>query len=134
MKKLIYFGGPVDLLYDSKGNKVGFYGLVRDITERKIAEHKLKESEEKYYQLFETGKLMDGNMNTINKRLQTTDRYLKGDSWNIIEEGFDPSRGRISELSGTMAIWMISEHPGHRPVVSRSIDASRLPLSATSPE
>ncbi len=56
-KKLIYFEGSVDLLYDSKGNKVGFYGLVRDITKRKIAEQKLKKSEEKYRSLFE-------NMNT----------------------------------------------------------------------
>ncbi|MFX1322659.1 MAG: PAS domain S-box protein [Promethearchaeota archaeon] len=52
-KKLIYFEGSVDLLYDSKGNKVGFYGLVRDITKRKIAEKKLKRSEEKYRSLFE---------------------------------------------------------------------------------
>ncbi len=52
-KKLIYFEGSVDLLYDSKGNKVGFYGLVRDITKRKIAEQKLKKSEEKYRSLFE---------------------------------------------------------------------------------
>ncbi|MFX1587856.1 MAG: PAS domain S-box protein, partial [Promethearchaeota archaeon] len=56
-KKLIYFEGSIDLLYDSKGNKVGFYGLVRDITKRKIAEQKLKKSEEKYRSLFE-------NMNT----------------------------------------------------------------------
>ncbi|NVM20079.1 MAG: PAS domain S-box protein, partial [Candidatus Lokiarchaeota archaeon] len=52
-KKLIYFEGSVDLLYDSKGNKVGFYGLVRNITKRKIAEQKLKKSEEKYRSLFE---------------------------------------------------------------------------------
>ncbi len=56
-KKLIYFEGSIDLLYDSKGNKVGFYGLVRNITKRKIAEQKLKKSEEKYRSLFE-------NMNT----------------------------------------------------------------------
>ncbi len=56
-KKLIYFEGSVDLLYDSKGNKVGFYGLVRDVTKREIAKQKLKKSEEKYRSLFE-------NMNT----------------------------------------------------------------------
>ena len=42
-------------------------------------------------------------MNTINKRLQTTDRYLKGDAWTIIEEGFDPSRGRVSESIFSLA-------------------------------
>ncbi len=51
--KQIYFEGTIDLLYDSKGDKVGFYGLVRDITKRKIAEQKLKKSEEKYRSLFE---------------------------------------------------------------------------------
>ncbi len=52
-EKLIYFEGSVDLLYDSKGNKLGFYGLVRDVTKRKIAEQKLIKSEEKYRSLFE---------------------------------------------------------------------------------
>ncbi len=37
---------------DSKGNRIGFYGLSRDITERKIWELKLKESEEKYREAY----------------------------------------------------------------------------------
>ncbi|MFW9987274.1 MAG: PAS domain S-box protein [Candidatus Odinarchaeota archaeon] len=52
-KKLIYVEGSIDLLYDSEGKKVGFYGIVRDITERKIAEQKLRESEVKYRHLYE---------------------------------------------------------------------------------
>ncbi len=56
-KKLIYFEGLIDLIYDSEGNKVGFYGLVRDITDRKIAEQKLKESEEKYKYLFDNAQV-----------------------------------------------------------------------------
>jgi len=39
------------LMRDSSGNPVGFRGVVRDITDRKLAEKALKESEEKYRQL-----------------------------------------------------------------------------------
>ncbi|KKL75874.1 hypothetical protein LCGC14_2050520, partial [marine sediment metagenome] len=45
--KTPFIEGLVDLRYDSEGIKVGFFGLIRDITERKIAEHKLEESEKK---------------------------------------------------------------------------------------
>ena len=45
-KKKIYCEGISDLRYDSEGNKIGFYGLIRDITERKIAEQKLQKSKE----------------------------------------------------------------------------------------
>ena len=38
----------VSLLHDSKGRPIGFYGIGRDITERKKAEAILRESEEKY--------------------------------------------------------------------------------------
>lgn len=39
--------------YDKNGNVVGFITLLRDITDKKIAEQRLKESEEKYRHLFE---------------------------------------------------------------------------------
>jgi PAS domain S-box-containing protein len=38
----------VSLMRDSKGRPIGFYGIGRDITERKQAETALRESEEKY--------------------------------------------------------------------------------------
>jgi len=38
----------VNLKYDTQGKKIGFFGIVRDITEKFNLEEKLKESEEKY--------------------------------------------------------------------------------------
>ncbi len=79
----------VYLKYDSQGNKIGFYGLVRDITKRKKEEEKfkkeleklvdlktkeLKESEEKYSNLFHysnDGILLhdiEGNIIDVNQR------------------------------------------------------------------
>ncbi|MFX1410717.1 MAG: PAS domain S-box protein, partial [Promethearchaeota archaeon] len=78
--KQIYFEGSVDLLYDSKGNKVGFYGLVRDITKRKIAEQKLKESEEKFRSIAEQSFMsiaiiQDGLLKYFNKRFPQVNGY-----------------------------------------------------------
>ena len=45
--------GTAYLKFDSRGNKVGFYGFTRDITDKIESEQKLRESEEKYRYLFE---------------------------------------------------------------------------------
>lgn len=44
----IYGETTITLRYDSEGRKIGFCGFMRDITDQKIAERKLKESEEKF--------------------------------------------------------------------------------------
>ena len=46
------FEGSFYLKYDSSGNKVGFYGFTRDITERKKMELELRESERKFRSIF----------------------------------------------------------------------------------
>ena len=48
-----YIEGSISLLKDSSGKLTGFRGIVRDITERRLAEEKLRESEASYRQLFD---------------------------------------------------------------------------------
>ncbi|MFX0001266.1 MAG: PAS domain S-box protein [Candidatus Hodarchaeota archaeon] len=50
---LITCESSVYLIYDSEGNKIGFSGLARDITEKFLLEQKIKDSETKYRHLFE---------------------------------------------------------------------------------
>ncbi|TFF99013.1 MAG: PAS domain S-box protein [Promethearchaeota archaeon] len=46
--KIMYGESSIYLRYDSEGNKIGFSGFLRDITEKKETEQNLKESEEKF--------------------------------------------------------------------------------------
>ncbi|MFX1500810.1 MAG: PAS domain S-box protein [Promethearchaeota archaeon] len=87
-KKLIYFEGPVDLLYDSEGNKVGFYGLVGDITKRINAEQQLKESEQKFRNIAEQSLiailiLQDGVFKYFNDKVCQINGYSREEikSW-----------------------------------------------------
>jgi len=48
-----YIEGSISLLKDSSGKLTGFRGIVHDITERRLAEEKLRESEASYRQLFD---------------------------------------------------------------------------------
>ena len=48
-----YIEGSISLLKDSSGKLKGFKGIVHDITERRLAEEKLRESEASYRQLFD---------------------------------------------------------------------------------
>ncbi len=79
----IYYETLADLKYDSEGNKVGFFGLIRDITERKIAEQKLKESEKKYREILENMKEgyytldLNGNYTYVNDYFCKTLDYSK---------------------------------------------------------
>jgi len=53
-RDLVICESSVYLIYDSEGNKIGFSGLARDITEKFILEQKIKESEEKYRTIFDS--------------------------------------------------------------------------------
>ncbi len=74
--RIVFIEGLIDLLYDFEGNKIGFYGFAKDITEKLIAEQELRESVEKYSNLFHhsndgiiihdfEGKLIDVNQKVL---------------------------------------------------------------------
>jgi PAS domain S-box-containing protein len=73
----------VSLMSDSKGQPIGFYGIGRDITERKKAEAVLRESEEKYrttLQSIEEGYYeadLAGNLTFFNNALVRFSGYSK---------------------------------------------------------
>ncbi len=56
-------------LHDSEGNIVGILVTHEDVTERKLAEHRLKESEEKYRDLLETSSVGILEVDLTNKNL-----------------------------------------------------------------
>jgi PAS domain S-box-containing protein len=73
----------VSLMRDSKGRPIGFYGIGRDVTERKKAERILRESEEKYrttLQSLEEGYYevdLAGNLTFFNSALVRFSGYSK---------------------------------------------------------
>ena len=62
--EIIYGLTSVNLSYNSEGDIIGFSGFMRDITEQKLVEQKLKESEYKYRHLFETSLYFIGLVNS----------------------------------------------------------------------
>ncbi len=82
---LVICESSVYIRYDSDGNKIGFNGLARDITDKFHLEQKLKESETKYRHLFQRshysiilidrkGKIIDCNPvteNIFNRKIES---------------------------------------------------------------
>jgi len=71
--------------YDDNGNMIGFISSLRDITEQKKAEHKLRESEEKFKYIVENSNEMIGIFNSkfeyeyMNKALIEISGYTEED-------------------------------------------------------
>jgi len=78
------FEGIVYLKYDSNGKKVGYYGFTIDITEKKEAEHRLKESEEKYKNAYNRAELyknifyhdINNILSNIRLSIDLSEKYL----------------------------------------------------------
>jgi len=91
-----YNEGSVYLKYDMKGKKIGFYGFTRDITERKITENKLKDSEEKYRSVFEQAAdsiilidIQTGDIVDFNSQMNKTLGYTRDEFKNLKIPDFD---------------------------------------------
>ncbi|MFW9882368.1 MAG: PAS domain S-box protein, partial [Candidatus Thorarchaeota archaeon] len=78
------FEGTFYLKYDVNGRKVGFYGFTRDITEKKKAEEKLRQSEEKYREAYNRAELykdlfyhdINNILSNIKLSIDLSDTYL----------------------------------------------------------
>ncbi|MFW9895671.1 MAG: PAS domain S-box protein, partial [Candidatus Thorarchaeota archaeon] len=76
--ELITCESSVYLRYNPEGEKIGFYGLARDITEKYILEQKIKESEENYRTIFNSSPdyifIIDIEGNILDMNLALLDR------------------------------------------------------------
>ncbi|MFX1570779.1 MAG: PAS domain S-box protein [Promethearchaeota archaeon] len=106
---LVTCESSVYLSYDSEGNKIGFNGLARDITEKYILQQKIKESEEKYRTIFNAspdyifitdtkGNILDMNPALL-ERIGTTLNEVRGINFSkfYVGENLDELR-KIGEL------------------------------------
>ena len=77
--KTVYIEGSVNLRYDSEGKIIGFFGLVKDITDKYLLQAKLVASEKKYRHLFNKSPYaiwlvdLNGKIKDVNS---TTDKFL----------------------------------------------------------
>lgn len=89
----VYVETSIYLRYDSEGNKIGFFGIIKDITEEYLLRQKLISSEKKYRHLFDKSPFaiwivdLKGNIIDVNS---TTDKLLsKFKSEDLIGENFE---------------------------------------------
>ena len=98
----------VSLMRDSKGQPIGFYGIGRDITERRKAERVLRESEEKYrttLQSIEEGYYevdLAGNLTFFNNALIRFSGYSKEELMGMNNRRFmtDEAANKVFQVFG----------------------------------
>jgi len=97
-----YLWGTASLLFDKGGNVIGAVESIRDISERKRAEQKIKLSEERFRAIFESARECI---------------YLKDCSFRYV--AVNPAMGTLfqippSEFIGKTATWLYGEEAGRR--------------------
>jgi PAS domain S-box-containing protein len=99
---------------DSKGNVIGYRGTIRDITERKLIDQALRESEEKYRTLFDDapigyheidteGRIIQINATELEMLGYTTQEMLGQPVWKFIGEGEKSHQAVLAKLSGAVS-------------------------------
>ncbi len=91
-----YFHDEGEIVRDKKGNPIWMYGTTQDITERKLAEILLRESEERYSKTFQTfpyaitiTRIEDGKLIEFNKALIKNTGYTKDELQNSSSSGLN---------------------------------------------
>lgn len=101
-KRLI---GTGEAMYDAEGKPIKIYGSVRDITEQRNAENKLRESEEKYRNIFENAQdvfyeaALDGRLLDVSPSVKdlSAGQYLRDDviGMNLNDLYADPAKREV---------------------------------------
>ncbi|MCK4381325.1 MAG: PAS domain S-box protein, partial [Candidatus Lokiarchaeota archaeon] len=112
--ELVTCESSVYLRYNSEGEKIGFSGLARDITEKYILEQKIKESEEKYRTIF----------NSSPDYIFITD--TKGDIFDMNPALLERIGVKLEEVIGTNFVnFLASENLKELKEVGVAIEAGR---------
>ncbi len=103
-----YYEFMADLTYDSEGKKAGFFGLIRDITDRKEAERKVKESELKYKSAYDKAEFykdifthdINNILSNIKSSIELSAMYLKDPNrMTDVEELYEVIRSQFTKGS-----------------------------------
>ena len=100
-----YVESSIILQKDSSGKPIGFKGIVRDITERKLVERKLRDSEEKFRLLAESTSFAIG--------------LHRGDHWIYANRAAEEISGYTEEELYSMHFWDFV-HPDYQDMVKQS--------------
>jgi len=99
---------------DNKGNVIGCKGTIKDITERKLVDQALRESEEKYRTLFDDapigyheidteGRIIQINATELEMLGYTAQEMLGQPVWKFIGEGEKSQQAVLAKLSGAVS-------------------------------
>ena len=108
-----FIESSVSLIRNSKSERIGFRGVVRDVTDRKQAEEVLRKSEERFKELYDNATVgyfeydAQGRITSVNRtELEilgyTFEEMIGQPVWKFIVEGETARQQILAKLAGTM--------------------------------